>query len=327
MNVTPYPLAVALMRRELRTPALYRSLAIYLFTGLAAAGLAASLPADGSALSSIIGSFHRTLAAIAGVIGALFTIDRVSSDADSDWLMQHTAAGGSRSIYVLTVPVCVSARMCILYCAGAVGFGTSRTVNHRSRTGQKIGTLTARTEELLGIASHDLKIPFEAREVIARIVDGSRFDEFKPLYGTSLVTGWASIHGYPVGVLANARGAANDKQWSFAYGIVATSIWLHAISPVHAAFLVAEDVHQARDVIPGSLRPEEHTVPNARRPLRTYRQHDLARGAGQRAPKRVRRRESRADRPDPRLSRCRRDRPGQGDARLGSRGRTQGRRL
>jgi acetyl-CoA carboxylase carboxyltransferase component len=38
------------------------------------------------------------------------------------------------------------------------------------------------------------------------VVDGSRFDEYKPTYGTSLVTGWASIHGYPVGVLANSRG-------------------------------------------------------------------------------------------------------------------------
>ena len=42
--------------------------------------------------------------------------------------------------------------------------------------------------------------------MLARVVDGSRFDEFKPLYGTSLVTGWASIHGYPVGILANHRG-------------------------------------------------------------------------------------------------------------------------
>ncbi len=58
-------------------------------------------------------------------------------------------------------------------------------------------------EELLGIASHDLKIPFEAREVIARIVDGSRFDEFKPGYGNQLVTGWAEFHGYPVAILAN----------------------------------------------------------------------------------------------------------------------------
>ena len=58
-------------------------------------------------------------------------------------------------------------------------------------------------EELLGIASHDLKIPFDAREVIARIVDGSRFDEFKPAYGTQLVTGWAELHGWPVAILAN----------------------------------------------------------------------------------------------------------------------------
>ena len=52
----------------------------------------------------------------------------------------------------------------------------------------------------------DLKIPFDPREVIARIVDGSDFDEFKPLYGSSLVTGWAELHGYPIGILANARG-------------------------------------------------------------------------------------------------------------------------
>ena len=61
-------------------------------------------------------------------------------------------------------------------------------------------------EELLGIVSSDLREPFDPRDLLARVVDGSRFDEFKPLYGTSLVTGWASIHGYPVGVLANHRG-------------------------------------------------------------------------------------------------------------------------
>lgn len=58
-------------------------------------------------------------------------------------------------------------------------------------------------EDLLGIASHDLKVPFDAREVIARVVDGSRFDEFKPLYGTQLVTGWAELHGWPIAILAN----------------------------------------------------------------------------------------------------------------------------
>jgi acyl-CoA carboxylase subunit beta len=61
-------------------------------------------------------------------------------------------------------------------------------------------------DELLGIASADLRVPFDPRDVLARVVDGSRFDEYKPRYGTSLVTGWASIHGYPVGVLANAQG-------------------------------------------------------------------------------------------------------------------------
>jgi acetyl-CoA carboxylase carboxyltransferase component len=58
-------------------------------------------------------------------------------------------------------------------------------------------------EELLGIVGEDLRIPFDMRDVIARIVDGSRFEEFKPLYGPTLVTGWASIHGFPVGILGN----------------------------------------------------------------------------------------------------------------------------
>jgi acetyl-CoA carboxylase carboxyltransferase component len=62
------------------------------------------------------------------------------------------------------------------------------------------------SEDLLGIVPTDLKVPFDPRDVIARIVDGSDFDEFKPMYGSSLVTGWAQLHGYPVGILANARG-------------------------------------------------------------------------------------------------------------------------
>jgi len=67
-------------------------------------------------------------------------------------------------------------------------------------------------DELLGVASADLRVPFDPRDVLARIVDGSRFDEFKPLYGPSLVTGWASIHGYPVGVLANHRGVLFSEE-------------------------------------------------------------------------------------------------------------------
>jgi len=61
-------------------------------------------------------------------------------------------------------------------------------------------------EELLGIPSADLRIPYDPREILARILDGSEFDEFKPRYGTSLLTGWGELHGYPLGVLANAQG-------------------------------------------------------------------------------------------------------------------------
>ncbi|MEU5563703.1 acyl-CoA carboxylase subunit beta [Micromonospora musae] len=67
-------------------------------------------------------------------------------------------------------------------------------------------------EELLGIVSSDLKVPFDPREVLARILDGSEFDEFKPAYGGALVTGWGELHGYPVGVLANARGVLFSEE-------------------------------------------------------------------------------------------------------------------
>jgi len=57
--------------------------------------------------------------------------------------------------------------------------------------------------ELYGIIPADTRKPFDIREVIARLVDGSRFDEFKARYGTTLVTGFAHLHGYPVGIVAN----------------------------------------------------------------------------------------------------------------------------
>src|SRR5690554_4044019 len=58
-------------------------------------------------------------------------------------------------------------------------------------------------EELYGVVPADLKQPYDVREVIARLVDGSEFDEFKANYGTTLVTGFAHIHGMPVGILGN----------------------------------------------------------------------------------------------------------------------------
>ena len=59
------------------------------------------------------------------------------------------------------------------------------------------------SEELYGIVPKDARRPFDIREVIARIVDGSEFQEFKARYGKTLVTGFAHLHGYPVGIVAN----------------------------------------------------------------------------------------------------------------------------
>jgi acetyl-CoA carboxylase carboxyltransferase component len=61
-------------------------------------------------------------------------------------------------------------------------------------------------DDLVGIVPTDLREPFDPHDVLARVLDGSEFDEFKPLYGSSLVTGFGQLYGYPIGVLANARG-------------------------------------------------------------------------------------------------------------------------
>ena len=57
--------------------------------------------------------------------------------------------------------------------------------------------------EIHGLIPADARKPYDVREVIARVVDGSAFDEFKTLYGTTLICGFARIHGYPVGIVAN----------------------------------------------------------------------------------------------------------------------------
>jgi acetyl-CoA carboxylase carboxyltransferase component len=67
-------------------------------------------------------------------------------------------------------------------------------------------------EELLGLTPQDFRVPVDPREILARVVDGSEFSEYKPRYGTSLVTGWAHLHGYPVGVLANHRGVLFSEE-------------------------------------------------------------------------------------------------------------------
>jgi acetyl-CoA carboxylase carboxyltransferase component len=101
-------------------------------------------------------------------------------------------------------------------------------------------------EELLGIVSKDLRSPFDMREVIARIVDGSEFEDFKPLYGPTLVCGWATIHGYPVGILGN-NGAlfseSSEKAAQFIQlcnQINAPLLFLHNIT----GYLVGTDFEQ-----------------------------------------------------------------------------------
>lgn len=58
-------------------------------------------------------------------------------------------------------------------------------------------------EELLGLVDEELKSPLDIREVIGRIVDGSRFEEYKSRYGKTMICGWSMLHGYPVGILGN----------------------------------------------------------------------------------------------------------------------------
>jgi acyl-CoA carboxylase subunit beta len=90
-----------------------------------------------------------------------------------------------------------------------------KRLNHRKNgPGPRGAALPPRydPEQLLGIASADPKVPFDPRQVIVRVVDDSDFDEFKPLYGSSLVTGFAEIHGYPVGILANHRGVLFSEE-------------------------------------------------------------------------------------------------------------------
>jgi acyl-CoA carboxylase subunit beta len=111
-------------------------------------------------------------------------------------------------------------------------------------------------EELLGIVPGDLKIPFDPRDVIARVVDGSDFDEFKPMYGTSLATGWANVHGYPVGILANAQGvlfsAESQKAAQFIQLANQTNtplIFLHNTT----GYMVGKDFEQGGIIKHGSM--------------------------------------------------------------------------
>ena len=109
-------------------------------------------------------------------------------------------------------------------------------------------------EELLGIMDPDLRRPVDVRDVIARIVDGSRFEEFKPRYGTTLVCGWASVDGYPVGVLGN-NGVLNPEAAEKAAHFIQLNnqidvplLFLQNLT----GFVVGKDVEQAGIIKKGS---------------------------------------------------------------------------
>ncbi len=81
--------------------------------------------------------------------------------------------------------------------------GSLGPMQTRSQTAASYQAPAYDAEDILGIVPADLRIPYDIREVIARVVDGSEFDEFKPRFGETLVTGFAHIMGLPVGIIAN----------------------------------------------------------------------------------------------------------------------------
>ena len=110
------------------------------------------------------------------------------------------------------------------------------------------------TEDLLGLVDPDLKRPLDVREVIGRITDGSRFEEFKPLFGSTLICGFATIHGYTVGVLGNngpifPDTAAKGGQFvQLCNQIDIPIIFLHNIT----GFVVGKDYEQAGQIKRGA---------------------------------------------------------------------------
>jgi acetyl-CoA carboxylase carboxyltransferase component len=111
-------------------------------------------------------------------------------------------------------------------------------------------------DDLLALASADPKVPFDPREVLARVLDGSRFDEFKPLYGSALTTGWGSIHGHPVGVLANVRGILFSEEAQKAAQFIQLAnrrdvplVFLHNTT----GFMVGRDYEQGGIIKHGAL--------------------------------------------------------------------------
>ena len=110
------------------------------------------------------------------------------------------------------------------------------------------------SEGLLGLFSEDLKEQVDIREVIMRFVDDSRFEEFKPLYGSTMVCGWANVYGYPVGILGNngpIYPETAEKSASFIQLCNQTNtplVFLHNVT----GFLVGKDYERQAIIKKGS---------------------------------------------------------------------------
>src|SRR5258708_5757150 len=98
--------------------------------------------------------------------------------------------------------------------------GTSGTDPHPGGLPTCVPPPSYNPDELLGIASADVRVPFEIRDVIARLVDASEFSEFKPEYGPTLVTGFAHIHGFHIGILGS-NGVLMSESSSTAAPVIA----------------------------------------------------------------------------------------------------------
>ena len=151
----------------------------------------------------------------------------------------------------------------------APGISTSKQGGHRISGDSRVAFAEpdADPEGLLDLVPTDLKEPFDPREVIVRIVDGTRpgaqgggngrpFDEFKPLYGTSLVTGWAQLHGRAIGILANAQGVLFSEEAQKATQFI--QLANHADTPLlflhnTTGYMVGKDYEQGGIIKHGAM--------------------------------------------------------------------------
>jgi acetyl-CoA carboxylase carboxyltransferase component len=107
-------------------------------------------------------------------------------------------------------------------------------------------------EEIYGIVARDPRKQTDARELIARMVDGSRFHEFKALYGPTLVTGFAHLHGYPVGILANQGVLFSESALAGQHFIELASARIPLVFPQNITGFIVGSAHEQGRIVDGA---------------------------------------------------------------------------